>query len=284
LTTTAFAQTATGPASTPSAANRGRGSTMSATHVGDLPTFDGLLTWKTLAPWLEQAELPGNGPITSVRRLAGGSQHAVFLLERGDRAQVLRRPRRDPTPHASESIIKEGRILAALADTDIPHPALHATCDDESVTGACFYVMEAIDGFPPVGQLPPPYAVNGAWRRSIVDDLVVAAARLSRVDPMARGLSDIGQSAGWMERQVPRWLEQLEQYRRSASYDGELPHVDRVAAWLTRGGRQRARLACFTATSSSPTPYSPGTVPTCSRSSIGNWPASVIRASISAGR
>jgi aminoglycoside phosphotransferase (APT) family kinase protein len=201
----------------------------------ELDDFDGLLRWPALQNWLQvQPAIPGTGPVTAVRRLAGGSQNNVFWCTRDGGEFVLRRPPQHLRPNSNDTMRREARVLAALAGTDVPHPALHALCDDESVIGVCFTVMAAVDGFSPISGLQGRYATDPAWQRAVAFDLVDSAAALGAVDVATVGLTDFGKADDWAVRQVPRWKRQLDGY---AAFDGwdptGLPGIDAVAEWLT---------------------------------------------------
>lgn len=197
-----------------------------------LDTFDGTLDWTRLNEWLAARDLPGSGPVTAASKLAGGVQNNVYLLERGDTALVLRRPSKHVRPGSNETMLREARILRALEGTAVPHPRLYGVCDDESVIGACFYLMAPLEGFAPGGDLPGQYGSDPAWRRAMGEELVKAAAALAAVDPAAVGLGDLGKPDNWHERQVARWRSQLDSYREMPNYDGALPNVDKVGDWL----------------------------------------------------
>lgn len=201
---------------------------------GSLAEFGELIDWAALDAWIARQPIPGAGPVTAARRLKGGVQNIVLLLERGDTRLVLRRPGKHVRPGANETMLREARILRALAGTAVPHPELYAVCDDEAVIGACFYVMAPLEGFAPSGELPGDYSTDPAWRRAMGEELVRAAAALAAVDPAAVGLADLGKPDNWHERQVARWRSQLDGYRATPGYDAAaLPHVDAVAQWLT---------------------------------------------------
>jgi aminoglycoside phosphotransferase (APT) family kinase protein len=201
----------------------------------ELANFDGLLDWGPLQAWIAaQATIPGTGPVTAVELLPGGSQNNIFLLTRasGDQA-VLRRPPRHLRKNSNDTMLREARVLRAIAGSGVPHPEFYAACDDLGVIGVTFYVMGAIDGFTPAGALPGRYASDPAWRRAIAFELVDAAARLGAVDAHAVGLGDFGKPDRWLERQVARWRAQLDGYSELDGYDGpDLKGVGRVGDWL----------------------------------------------------
>ncbi|MBA3054798.1 MAG: phosphotransferase family protein [Sphingomonadales bacterium] len=199
-----------------------------------LDTFDGLLNWENLQAWIAANDLPGSGPVDSVTPILGGSQNALFMLTRGSERLVLRRPPKHLRPNNNETMRREARLLKGLAGTDVPHAELYGACDDESVIGATFYIMEPLDGFSPMHQLPGQYATDASWRREMGAEMVRAAAALSKVDYVANGLADYGKPDNWHGRQVERWRSQLESYQTMENYPGQsLPLVDETGRWLT---------------------------------------------------
>jgi aminoglycoside phosphotransferase (APT) family kinase protein len=186
-----------------------------------------------LTAWMDGQGL-GAGPIVEPRSIAGGTQNLLLLFERSGRRYVLRRPPRHLRDNSNETMRREARMLAGLAGSNVPHPALIAACPDETVIGASFYLMEPIEGFNPTTGLPPLHAGDPAVRRRMGLALVEGIAALGAVDHVAAGVADLGRVDGYLERQVPRWRKQLESYRQFAEWSGPegIPGVDKVAAWL----------------------------------------------------
>jgi len=128
---------------------------------------------------------------------------------------------------------RESRILAALADTAVPHPGLIAAEPDESVIGAAFYLMEAVEGFVPGSGMPRLHADDPDIRYQMGMSFVDAVVALGEVDHEAVGLSDFGHPDGYLERQVPRWRSHLESYSKLDGYPGpDIPHLKEVGDWL----------------------------------------------------
>lgn len=178
----------------------------------------------------------GSGPVEAVERLTGGTQNILVRFRRGEDVFVLRRPPLHPRQGNNETMMREARVLRSLAGSGVPHPRLIHACADETVLGAAFYLMEPIDGFNAVNGLPPFHAGDPRIRFEMGMALVDAAAALGAVDHVAVGLADFGKSEGFLERQVPRWLQQLEGYAGQAGWPGAaaIPGVDKVAEWLER--------------------------------------------------
>jgi aminoglycoside phosphotransferase (APT) family kinase protein len=195
------------------------------------PAFRDLVDVDALTRWLDQQGFPG-GPVEDLAALEGGTQNLLVRFVRGGTAYVLRRPSRHPRPRASQIILREARVLEALAATDVPHPRWAATCADESVLGIPFVVMRAVDGVNPMVAAPA-YAADAAGRRELGRSAAAELARIGCVDYVALGLADLGRPAGFLGRQVPRWLGEWDSYRHLPGYPGEpLPGMDALAAFL----------------------------------------------------
>jgi aminoglycoside phosphotransferase (APT) family kinase protein len=125
-------------------------------------------------------------------------------------------------------------MLAALEGTDVPAPRLIASCPDEGVMGgAVFYLMTPVDGFNATTTLPEPFASDAAARHRMGLDAAAALATLGTVDHAAVGLADFGRPEGFLERQVGRWMSELESYSALEGYPGpDIPGLDGVASWL----------------------------------------------------
>lgn len=188
-----------------------------------------LVDWDAVARCLDEAGLP-DGPITGVERLAGGTQNVLVRFLRDGRPYVLRRGPEHLRPTSNDAMRREMRVLTALRGSDVPHPEVLATSPDGDVA---FYVMTAVEGFNPSIGLPALHAGDAAVRHAMGLAAVDAIAALGGVDHVAVGLGDLGKPEGFLERQVPRWLAELESYAKHDGYPGpDIPHLDEVAAWL----------------------------------------------------
>lgn len=190
-----------------------------------------------LGRWMDEQGLPGTGCPLEARFITGGASNELFEITRDGSRFALRRPP-DPVPAGrNETMLREARLLGALADSDVPHARLVAGCDDLNVLGGCFYLMEFVDGWSPIQEgtvWPEPFGSDLEARRGLAFELVDGIARLSRVEWEARGLHGFGHPDGFHERQVDRWLRLLEavQFR-------PLPGIDEAAEWL-RSHRPRS--------------------------------------------
>ncbi|HVV36165.1 MAG TPA: phosphotransferase family protein [Acidimicrobiales bacterium] len=187
-----------------------------------------------LAAWMDTQDLGAGQPIEHLTPLAGGTQNVMVKFDRGGRSFVFRRGPWSLRPRSNDQLRQEMRVLGALAGTDVPHPGLIAGCPDEGVMGdAVFYLMEPVDGFNPSVELPPLHAGSAEVRHAMGLSAADAIAALGAVDYRAVGLGDVGHPEGFLERQVPRWLSELEGYGKHEGYPGpDIPGLDDVARWL----------------------------------------------------
>jgi aminoglycoside phosphotransferase (APT) family kinase protein len=179
-----------------------------------------------LDPWLRE-HLPDWPGSREARVVNGGNSNPVVRLEALDgRVYALRSraPGVDPRAHA---IDREYRVLRALEGSDVPVPRAWAWCEDATVLGQAFYVMDFVDGrIIDDARLP---GVARAERAAVYEDYVRTFARLHSVDWRARGLADYGKGAGYVRRQL-RVL--TAGYR--AWGDEPLPALDWLIDWLER--------------------------------------------------
>lgn len=183
-----------------------------------------LLVREAVEKFLDRQGL-GTGPLRA-RRIGEGQSNVTYLLERGGGRYVLRRPPRPPLPPSAHDMLREARLQLALAHAGARVPQVVAVCDDESVLGVPFYVMEYLQGVVLTDRLltaldTPPE------RRRIGVELVEALAELHGVDWVACGLGDFGRPAGYLERQVRRFSALWEH-----NATRELPQVLELAEWL----------------------------------------------------
>lgn len=186
-----------------------------------------------LRQWLDQAGM-GAGPLEDIDFIAGGTQNILMRYTRSGKRQVLRRPPTHLRDNSNRTMVREATLLRALADTELPHPRLLASCADTDVLGYAFYIMEAIDGFNATTGLPEPHASDPRMRHRMGLSLVEGIARLGELDYEALGLAGFGNPENYLARQVDRWNNQLESYSQVSAWDGraDLENVERIGQWL----------------------------------------------------
>jgi aminoglycoside phosphotransferase (APT) family kinase protein len=186
-----------------------------------------------LSHWMDREGL-GKGPIVEPELLSGGTQNILLRFVRDNRSYVLRRPPLNPYLDGSETMRREARVLRAIASSAVPHARLIAACGDEKVLGAAFYLMESVDGFTAVRGLPKLHAASPEIRHQMGLSLTESLAALHMVDYAQVGLGDFGRPDGYLARQVPRLLAQLERYEAYKGWSGrvELGDLEGTADWL----------------------------------------------------
>ena len=169
--------------------------------------------------------LPGFDGQVNIRQFQGGQSNPTYHLHTTAGEYVLRKkPPGKLLPRAHE-VEREHRVMAALADTDVPVPCMRLLCQDESVIGTPFFVMDYVPGR--VFASPSLPGTSPADRTAIYQDLARVLAALHRVDWRAVGLEGFGKPEGYMQRQVALWTRQWEAARVE-----EMPAMDMLAQWL----------------------------------------------------
>lgn len=185
-----------------------------------------------LQSWMDSHGL-SSGPIENVELLEGGTQNILARFGRNGQVFVLRRPPLHKRKNSDETMRREARVLAAIADSDVPHPRLIAAEPDTELMGASFYLMSSVDGFNITTGLPEFHANDPDAMHRMGLAMVEAIVALGAVDFAAAGLGDFGKPDGWLERQVPRWRAHLDSYSEVPEYPGpDIPHLDEVSQWL----------------------------------------------------
>jgi aminoglycoside phosphotransferase (APT) family kinase protein len=188
---------------------------------------ESLVDERRLADWMDAEGLTAGAPIT-VERITTGHSNEVFRVARGEKIYVLRRPPRTPLSPTAHDMAREFRLLRAFyGRAAVPVPEPIACCTDREVIGAPFYLMAPVQGVVVRETVPAPLHADPDAPRACAFALVDALAGIHAFDWEHRDLADYGKPAGYLERQVPRWLGQLDRYKTRA-----LPDVDAAGKWL----------------------------------------------------
>ncbi|MEW2115771.1 phosphotransferase family protein [Streptomyces sp. NPDC005474] len=176
---------------------------------------------------LLDGERPGlvHGPLTG-RLIEGGRSNLTYAVTDGTTQWVVRRPPLGHVLATAHDMRREHRVISALSPTAVPVPRPVLLCEDDTVLGAPFYVMEFVPGTPyrTAGELAP---IGAARTREVVLSLVDTLVELHAVDPAEVGLADFGRPEGFLDRQLRRWGKQLD-----ASRNRELAGIDELQAAL----------------------------------------------------
>jgi aminoglycoside phosphotransferase (APT) family kinase protein len=166
-------------------------------------------------------------PVRAERIIAGKSNE-TFYLYWGDEKWVLRRPPVGPLPPGAHDIMREYRVLSALGGKGARAPRTLVGCNDESVIGAPFYVMEYIDGVS-YADHPPPFFAEPEAKRAFGEQMVRTLAEVHAVDWRAAGLEGFGKPQGFVKRNVERRMSQLDSIMVRCR---QLPEMVEVHDWL----------------------------------------------------
>jgi aminoglycoside phosphotransferase (APT) family kinase protein len=190
---------------------------VSQQHAFDLAALERWLTSK----------LPGFAGPMAVEQFNGGQSNPTFKLVTPGRSYVLRskpgpRAKLLPSAHAIE---REFRVVDALALSGVPVARMHVLCEDESVIGRAFYVMDFVEGRVLWEQSLP--GLQPEARAAIYDEMNRVLAALHNVEIKAVGLQDFGRPGNYFGRQIKRWSQQYQ-----ASATDAIPAMDKLMDWL----------------------------------------------------
>jgi aminoglycoside phosphotransferase (APT) family kinase protein len=179
-----------------------------------------------LKAWMRDHIDGFRGPLAA-EPFEGGQSNPTYKLLSGTGSYVLRSKPLGQLLPSAHAVDREYRVMHALSDTEVPVPKVHALCEDDSVIGSVFYVMEYLDGrifWDP--RLP---GLSRAARQAMFESMNRVITALHSVDYVAAGLGDFGRPGNYMARQIARWSRQYQ-----ASETEKQPAMDRLIEWLPR--------------------------------------------------
>ena len=179
-----------------------------------------------ILPFL-QAHIPdlASGPL-SLQQFAGGASNLTYLLKVGERELILRRPPAGTKAKSAHDMGREFRVQQRLAP-HFPCPTPLAYCEDESLIGSTFYVMEKLSGIILRRELPKGLSYTEQEARVLCEGFVDTLVRLHTLDYAGLGLSDMGKPEGYVARQVSGWCE-----RFGKAHTDDVPKCENIMAWL----------------------------------------------------
>jgi aminoglycoside phosphotransferase (APT) family kinase protein len=195
---------------------------MSTIPVQDKHRFDEA----ALARYLQQ-HVEGFVGELRVEQFKGGQSNPTYKLTAGGKSYVLRRKPPGKLLASAHAVDREYTVITALAGTDVPVAKTYCLCEDESVIGTAFYVMEHVEGRILWDPALPGDGYTPAVRRAMFEEMNRVIAALHQVDYTAIGLADYGKPGNYFARQIGRWTKQ---YR--ASETERIDAMDRLIAWL----------------------------------------------------
>ena len=185
-----------------------------------------LVILEPLGEFLDSAGFEPGAGLPEFEAVGDGHSNITYLMKRGGREAVLRRPPRGPLPPTAHDMMREARLLKALEPTVARTPEVYAVCEDAELIGAAFYVMEKVEGDVIVSEVPESLKTPEQCRK-ISEELIDALVEFHSVDWQAAGLEGFGKPTGYLERQVKRFtgLWEINKTR-------EIDAVEKVGTWL----------------------------------------------------
>jgi aminoglycoside phosphotransferase (APT) family kinase protein len=174
-----------------------------------------------------RGRLPGFGGELEIEQFPAGFSNLTYLLRAGGREFVLRRPPVGAKVKTAHDMAREFRILSHLRPVfpKVPRPVLF--CEDESVVGVPFYLMERVRGVILRARAPEGLSLTPEVMRGLSEAFVENLAEIHAVDYEAAGLGDLGRPEGYVRRQVEGWTKRYFNARTD-----DVPSIERLASWL----------------------------------------------------
>jgi aminoglycoside phosphotransferase (APT) family kinase protein len=168
-----------------------------------------------------------DAPTVEVSQFPGGHSNLTYLVRTESRELVLRRPPFGNTVKTAHDMGREVRMLTRLQPFYEKAPRVVASCDDASVLGAPFYLMERMRGVIIRRTVPAGIELTATLARSLSELVVDGLVELHAIDVVKNALVDLGKPDGFVERQVRGWSE-----RYVAAQTDDIAEMRTVAAWL----------------------------------------------------
>lgn len=181
----------------------------------------------SLAAYLE-GKIPGADGSVEIEQFPGGHSNLTYLVRAGVHEYVLRRAPFGPVPPKAHDMAREYAVLAAVSPHFPEAPRVYRLCEDASVIGAVFFLMQRRRGVILRDSIPPEIESQPDHGARISEAFIDCQARMHSIDIGSTGLAALGKPAGFVERQVRGWAD-----RWNRAKTEELPAMDRVIRWLT---------------------------------------------------
>jgi aminoglycoside phosphotransferase (APT) family kinase protein len=186
------------------------------------------LDWAKLAAYL-RGKIPGADAPLQVKQFHGGHSNLTYLLRFGQQEWVMRRPPFGPLPPSAHDMAREHRVLSRLWQGFKPAPRAVLLCEDPSIIGAPFFIMERRSGIVIRNRepLPPELGTDPKTFRATSEGFIDTLADLHSVDYENLGLADLGRPVGFVERQITGWMGRWEKAKTT-----EVPLMNKLGAWF----------------------------------------------------
>ena len=182
------------------------------------------LDLNSLQKYLDE-NLDGFGQILDLEKFGDGQSNPTFFLSSSDKKLVLRKKPPGELLKSAHAIEREYRVITALSDTGIPVPKTRLLCEDESIIGTAFFIMEYVHGR--IFWNPELSNVDKAQRKEIYDEMAKLLSNLHKVNHQNIDLSSFGKPGNYYARQLDRWASQY-----YLSETGKICAMDQLIDWL----------------------------------------------------
>lgn len=188
---------------------------------------EAVLDLRVLEPFLRERLPYTDGPL-AIEQFAGGRANLTYLISFGPYEYVLRRPPSGPLAPGAYDMAREFRVLSALAPVFPPASRTFFFCDDVSVLGAPFFVMERKRGLVIHKEMPPAYLNQPTLYRRLSEAMIDTLVAFHAIDYKAIGLETLGKPEGFVERQVNGWIKRWERVKDTRA----IPLMEELGRWL----------------------------------------------------
>lgn len=175
-----------------------------------------------------RGRLEGAEDGVTVEQFPGGHSNLTYLLRCGEREYVLRRGPLGPVPPKAHDMAREFHVLQAVHPFFGPAPEVYLLCEDPSVIGAIFFVMERRRGIVVRASIPPELAAFPDYPSRVSRGFIECLVELHGIDIVANGLTGLGKPTGFLDRQVRGWFERWQRAKTE-----EIAAMDRLMKWLS---------------------------------------------------
>ncbi len=172
-------------------------------------------------------KLPGVECGLAIEQFPGGHSNLTYLVSTPEREYVLRRGPLGPVPPKAHDMAREFHVLHAVHPYFPPAPEVFLLCEDPSVIGAVFFIMERRRGIVVRSSIPPELAAFPDYPLRVSQGFVDCLVQLHAVDIENHGLAGLGKPAGFLERQVRGWFERWQRAKTE-----ENSAMDQLMRWL----------------------------------------------------
>jgi aminoglycoside phosphotransferase (APT) family kinase protein len=193
-----------------------------AVRAGEELNLDALSSYLT-------GKIDGAEKGIEIEQFPGGHSNLTYLLKIGGKEYVLRRAPLGPVAPKAHDMARESKVLSAVNPHFAPAPKVYHLCEDPSVIGAVFFLMERRRGIILRDSIPPQVSADPEHPRRISEALVDCMVALHSIDIESTGLRALGKPEGFLERQVTGWADR---WVRAKNID--VPAVEESIEWLKR--------------------------------------------------